>query len=250
MLNVIVLVAMAITAVAFAAGLTVQAGLPLLPVAIGAAALFLVMAASFLSMGRGPRGEPGGDRIAELEEALEIIDGDLQRLDRMEDGLSRLDGLPETVERLDQAVAGGALGEGAGAEANAAFAAELEGVYARLETLRAEVKAEHESQRDKIATDLGALDGMIKRITGDIAAAGAAQAAVSRSEPLMTPAPEADSGTVEAAVIEAEEIELKETELEVEEVVAAESVADPTPSHRLSHHFCRCRCPNRSQNQN
>lgn len=47
MLDVIVLVAMVVTAAAFAAGLTMQAGLPLLPVLIGAIALLLVMAASF-----------------------------------------------------------------------------------------------------------------------------------------------------------------------------------------------------------
>ena len=133
MLDVIVLIAMAVTAVAFAAGLTVQAGLPLVPVLIGTAALFLVMATSFLSMARGSRGgaASGGDRLAELEEALEIIDGDLQRLDQVEDGLSRLDTLSETVARLDQTRASG---EGAGG-------AELEGVYSQIEALRAEIAA-------------------------------------------------------------------------------------------------------------
>jgi hypothetical protein len=67
MLDVIVLIAMAITAAAFAAGLTFQAGLPLLPVLIGTAALFLVMAASFVGTGRGSRGGgAGGDRLGEL----------------------------------------------------------------------------------------------------------------------------------------------------------------------------------------
>ena len=167
MLDVIVLIAMAVTAVAFGAGLTYQAGLPVLPVLIGTAALFLVMATSFLSMGRGSRGgaAPGGDRLAELEEALEIIDGDLQRLDRVEDGLSRLDGLSETVERLDRAVAGGAPGEGSGG-------AELESVYSRIEDLRAE----------------------IKQVTGDIGAAtagaGAAQAFASTAETSEAEVPE------------------------------------------------------------
>lgn len=175
MLDVIVLIAMAVTAAAFAAGLTLQAGLPLLPVLIGTAALFLVMASSFFAMGRGSRGGGAeGDRIAELEEAIEIIDGDLQRLDRVEDGLSRFDGLSERVERLDQAIAGGALAESAGTQANAKV--DLEGVYARMETLRAEVKAENQSQREKIANDIGALEGLIKGITGDLAAATAATA--------------------------------------------------------------------------
>lgn len=163
MLDVIVLIAMAITAAAFAAGLTVQAGLPLLPVLIGTAALFLVMAASFLSMGRGARGSgASGDRLAELEDALEIIDTDLQRIDRVEDDLSRLDGLSEKVERLDQAIAGGALGDSAGGQANTAFAAELENVYARIEALRAEIETEGRTERDRMAGDLGAVGGMIK----------------------------------------------------------------------------------------
>lgn len=171
MLDVIVLIAMAITAAAFAAGLTFQAGLPLLPVLIGTAALFLVMAASFLGTGRGSRGGgAGGDRLGELEEALEIIDTDLQRLDRVEDNLSRLDGLSDKVERLDQAVAGGALGDVAGGHANTAFAGELENVYARIEALRTEVQAENRTERDRIANDLGVLEGLIKSLSGNLAA--------------------------------------------------------------------------------
>ena len=169
MLDVIVLIAMAITAAAFAAGLTFQAGLPLLPVLIGTAALFLVMAASFLGTGRGSRGGgAGGDRLGELEEALEIIDTDLQRLDRVEDNLSRLDGLSDKVERLDQAVAGGALGDVAGGQANTAFAGELENVYARIEGLRSEVQAENRTERDRIAHELGVLEGQIKSLSGNL----------------------------------------------------------------------------------
>lgn len=169
MLDVIVLIAMAITAAAFAAGLTFQAGLPLLPVLIGTAALFLVMAASFLGTGRGSRGGgAGGDRLGELEEALEIIDTDLQRLDRVEDNLSRLDGLSDKVERLDQAVAGGALGDVAGGQANTAFAGELENVYARIEGLRSEVQAENRTERDRIANELGVLEGQIKSLSGNL----------------------------------------------------------------------------------
>ena len=74
MLDVIVLIAMAIVAAAFAAGLTLQAGLPLLPVLIGTAALLLVIAASFFSMGRGSRGGAGDDRVAELEDILSRAD--------------------------------------------------------------------------------------------------------------------------------------------------------------------------------
>jgi cyclic-di-GMP phosphodiesterase TipF (flagellum assembly factor) len=187
MLDVIVLIAMAITAAAFAAGLTFQAGLPLLPVLIGTAALFLVMAASFVGTGRGSRGGgAGGDRLGELEEALEIIDTDLQRLDRVEDSLSRLDGLSDKVNRLDQAVAGGALGDVAGGHANTAFAGELENVYARIEALRTEVLAENRTERDKIANDLGVLEGQIKSLSGNLGAAPVREKAGWRDLPLVT----------------------------------------------------------------
>ena len=59
MLNVIVLIAMAVIAAAFAASLILQAGLPLVPALIGTAALFLVMAGSFLGMGRSKGGGGG-----------------------------------------------------------------------------------------------------------------------------------------------------------------------------------------------
>jgi cyclic-di-GMP phosphodiesterase, flagellum assembly factor TipF len=239
MLDVIVLIAMAITAAAFAAGLTFQAGLPLLPVLIGTAALFLVMAASFLGTGRGARGGgAGGDRLGELEEALEIIDTDLQRLDRVEDNFSRLDGLTDKVERLDQAVAGGALGDVAGGHANTAFAGEIENVYARIEALRTEVQAENRTERDRIANELGVLEGQIKSFSGNLGAAPRMEKAGWRDlppapplvtleeeieveiepEPLSEPEPEPE--LVLEPVPEAVPLEL-EPELEIEELAEA-----------------------------
>jgi len=239
MLDVIVLIAMAITAAAFAAGLTFQAGLPLLPVLIGTAALFLVMAASFVGAGRGSRGGgASGDRLGELEEALEIIDTDLQRLDRVEDNLSRLDGLSDKVERLDQAVAGGALGDVAGGRANTAFAGELENVYARIEALRTEVQAENRTERDRIANELGVLEGQIKSLSGNLEAPGprmdkAGWRDVPPAPPLLTleeeveveiePEPLAEPEpelVLESPVPEAVPLEL-EPELEIEELAEA-----------------------------
>jgi cyclic-di-GMP phosphodiesterase, flagellum assembly factor TipF len=169
MLDVIVLIAMAITAAAFAAGLTLQAGLPLWPVLIATAALFLAMAASFFMLGRGRRSGGGGERLDELEEALEIIDGDLQRIDRVEDDVARLDLLSDRVERLDQALGGFSPTEIPGGKARVEeLATEFENVYARIEALRADVAAENRSQRDQIAGDLGALEGLIKSLSGDM----------------------------------------------------------------------------------
>ena len=176
MLDVIVLIAMAITAAAFAAGLTFQAGLPLLPVLIATAALFLVMAASFLMLGRAPR-SGGGDRLDELEQALEIIDGDLQRIDRVEDEVGRLDILSERVERLDQALGGAAPFEPGRQARVEELATEFENVYARIEALRADMDTESRSQRDRIADHLAGLEGVIRQLSGDQAVAAPATSA-------------------------------------------------------------------------
>ncbi len=104
MLDVIVLIAMAVTATAFAAGLTVHSGVAMIPSVIAGAALYLVMAASYLMISRQTKATPVTTRLQELEEAMEIIDSDLQRIDRVEDDVARLDLLNDRVERLDQAV--------------------------------------------------------------------------------------------------------------------------------------------------
>ncbi|MEM7191456.1 MAG: hypothetical protein AAF405_01085, partial [Pseudomonadota bacterium] len=175
MLDVIVLIAMAVTAAAFGAGLTLQAGLPWLPVVIGAIALFLVMAATFFKA----RGGGSGDRLDDLEQALEVIDLDLQRLDRVEDGMTRLQALHDKVERIDQHVAGGSGGAPAGASAD------LADVYARIEAVRAEVVNESRAQRQKIVNDLGALEGLIAGMAGQMSSTPAAAAAVPLKEPAM-----------------------------------------------------------------
>jgi cyclic-di-GMP phosphodiesterase TipF (flagellum assembly factor) len=213
MLNVIVLIAMAITAVAFAAGLTLQAGLPWFPVLIGTAALFLVMATSFVMLGRGARkGGAGGDRLDELEEALEIIDGDLQRIDRVEDDVARLDLLTDRVERLDHALAEFAPSEFPGGQARAEeLATEFENVYARIEALRADVEAETRSQRDRIAGDLGALESLIKQLSSDFA--------------LSTPTAESAAPPPAPPVLEVEEEFEVEEEITIEEEPSVEPVA-------------------------
>jgi cyclic-di-GMP phosphodiesterase TipF (flagellum assembly factor) len=237
MLDVIVLIAMAITAVAFAAGLTLQAGLPLFPVLIATAALFLAMAASFVMLGRGSRAGAGGDRLDELEEALEIIDGDLQRIDRVEDDIARIDLLSDRVERLDQALGGVAPSEMPGGQARVdELATEFENVYARIEGLRAEVQTEARSQRDKITNDLGILEDLIKRLSMGLAGASAAAGAAEASAPpAPLPAPlMAEVEETEVEIVSEPELELEpepepEPEPVVERAAAMELEREPEP---------------------
>ncbi|MEZ5827303.1 MAG: EAL domain-containing protein [Hyphomicrobiales bacterium] len=216
MLDVIVLIAMAITAAAVAAGLTIQAGMPLLPVVIAAMALFFVMAASFLTLGRSSRSGGGGGRLDEFEEALEIIDSDLQRIDRVEDDIARLDLLSDRVERLDQALADFTPGEAPSDQARLReLANEFENVYARIETLRADV--------DRLFPDLAAASSAMP--------ATPSPAFGTRARP---PAPPVDVEEVEIDIVEEEEAEVPasepfaapEPEAEAEAEVEAEAEAE------------------------
>ena len=240
MLDVVVLIAMAITAVAFAAGLVVHSGIAYIPAAIAAAALYMVMVASYLMVARSTRTAPVADRLNELEEALEIIDSDLQRIDRVEDDVARLDLLNDRVERLDQAVNQfGTNGPVSGVSRVDQFASEFEEVHARIETLRAELEGEARSQRDKVSSDLRMLEGLIKQLSRDVAAAtanvgpAAAPATVSAAPPASPVAPivaelEEEQDEDEPAV--AEEV----TAVLVEEEVVALDAAAPAPKDEVA----------------
>src|SRR4029079_4068153 len=87
------------TAAAFAAGLVVHSGIALIPSVIAGASLYLFMAASYLMISRQTKATPVTTRLQELEEALEIIDSDLQRIDRVEEDVARLALLTHPVGR-------------------------------------------------------------------------------------------------------------------------------------------------------
>src|ERR671926_5565 len=104
-LDIVVLLAMAVTAFAFAIGLIMNTGIDTMVGGIAGAALFLVMASSHYAISRAsrPPAAPDSGRLDEIEEALILLDNDLQRIDRVEDDVARIDLLSDRVERLDQA---------------------------------------------------------------------------------------------------------------------------------------------------
>src|SRR6476620_7493866 len=118
LLDVVVLIAMAVIATAFAAGLIINSGIDMMAGAIAGAALFVVMASSHYVITRQARSATVAGRLDELEEALVVLDGDLQRIDQVEDDVARLDLLNDRVERLDQAVSTIAPGEFTGSLAS------------------------------------------------------------------------------------------------------------------------------------
>lgn len=185
MLDVIVLIAMAVTAAAFAAGIIVHSGIAQIPALIAAAALYMVMAASYLMLARPAKAAGGSDRMDELEAALEVIDKDLQRIDKVEDDVSRLDLLTDRVERLGQAMSDYSVGGRAGGMSFAEITQEIEGVHAKIETLRSDLEGEAKTQRDKIAGDLRGLEALIKQLSEDLVAHSPEVPIVARDEPVI-----------------------------------------------------------------
>ncbi len=228
MLDVIVLIAMAVTATAFAAGLVANSGVALIPGIIAGAALYLVMAASYLMISRQTKATPVATRLQELEEALEIIDGDLQRIDRVEDDVARLDLLTDRVERLDQTL--GALGSGdLGGSRDAELAQAFEQVHARIDTVRADLASEARVEREKIAGDLRKLEGIIKQLSEELSATAAKADSAIKTETLAE-SPGFIAARSEPRIdIETETVAVYDI-VESPGSVREERAAEPTPS--------------------
>jgi cyclic-di-GMP phosphodiesterase, flagellum assembly factor TipF len=180
LLDVVVLIAMAVTAAAFAAGLIVNSGIDMMAAVIAAAALFVVMASSHYVITRQTRSASVTGRLDQLEEALVVLDGDLQRIDQVEDDVARLDLLTDRVERLDQAVSeyrGGEPATPVGAPDVERLTLDVEQLRSRLEALRSDFAEESRTQRDQIGAELKSLEGLIKDLSRELMAASPAFAA-------------------------------------------------------------------------
>jgi cyclic-di-GMP phosphodiesterase TipF (flagellum assembly factor) len=192
LLDVVVLLAMAVTATAFAVGLIVHSGVDVVPALIAAAALYLVMASCHFVVTRGARSAPVSGRLDELEEALQMIDADLQRIDQVEDDVARLDLLNDRVERLDRAVSDFDGADGSGTtERVDRLANDLEELHSRIETLHSNLQSEAHGQRDKISSELRQLEGLIKQLSRELTGAAAAGTGDREQEPEPVRAAEA-----------------------------------------------------------
>jgi cyclic-di-GMP phosphodiesterase, flagellum assembly factor TipF len=174
LLDVVVLIAMAVTATAFAAGLIINSGIDMMAGIIAGAALFIVMASSHYVITRQARSATVAGRLDELEEALVVLDGDLQRIDQVEDDVARLDLLTDRVERLDQAISeygGGAPATGVSAPVVERLTQDVEQLRSRLDVLRTDFAAQTRAQRDEIGAELRSLEGLIKDLSRELMAA-------------------------------------------------------------------------------
>jgi len=185
LLDVVVLIAMAVIATAFAAGLISNSGIDMMAGAIAGAALFVVMASSHYVITRQARSATVAGRLDELEEALVVLDGDLQRIDQVEDDVARLDLLTDRVERLDQAISeygGGAPATGVSGPVVERLTQDVEQLRGRLDVLRTDFAAQTRAQRDEIGAELKSLEGLIKDLSRELMAASPAFAAASTED--------------------------------------------------------------------
>ena len=187
LLDFVVLIAMAVVAVAFAAGLILNSGIDAIAGAIAGAALFMVMASSHFVITRSLRTASVSGRLDDMEEALVALDTDLQRIDQVEDDVARLDLLNDKVERLDNALADFEGGSDlAGSARFERLSGELERLQERVEVLRSEVETVSRAQREEIGAELRSLEDMIKAFSSDLTASAAPGA----EPPAPSPAPE------------------------------------------------------------
>ncbi|HYB05549.1 MAG TPA: EAL domain-containing protein [Methyloceanibacter sp.] len=185
LLDVVVLVAMTVTAAAFAAGLIINSGIDVTAGVIAAAALFVVMASSHFVITRQARAASVTSRIDELEEALVVLDGDLQRIDRVEDDVARLELLTDRVERLDKVVSdydGGEPRTGVHMLGVERLTQDVEQLRGRLDALRSDFTIETRTQRDEIGAELKSLEALIKELSRDLMAPPPAFAAAASGD--------------------------------------------------------------------
>jgi cyclic-di-GMP phosphodiesterase TipF (flagellum assembly factor) len=148
------------------------------------------MASSHFVITRQARAASVTGRIDQLEEALVVLDGDLQRIDQVEDDVARLDLLTDRVGRLDQAVS-----EYRGSEpvtlVNASdvdrLTQDVEQLRGRLEALRSDFTQEARSQREEIGIELKSLEGLIKDMSQELTAAQPAFAAAAAEKVAQSP---------------------------------------------------------------
>ena len=224
MLDVIVLIAMAVTALAFAVGLIVHSGIAQIPALIAAAALYMVMAASYLMVARTQRPSGGGGaRLGDFEEALEIIDKDLQRIDRIEEEVSRVDLITDRVERLDQALSEFASTAPIGGLSRPEhFTQEFEEIHAKIEAVRGDLEGEAQNQREKMTADLRMLENLIKQLSHELIAASGPESAAATARAVAAPP------RMPALDAEVEKIE-PEADIEPEPETEPEPEPDPEP---------------------
>jgi EAL domain-containing protein (putative c-di-GMP-specific phosphodiesterase class I) len=159
---------MFITAIAFTVGLAANSGIDLMASAVAGGALFMVMASSHFVIMRELHSSPLDPRVQELEEAVIVLDTDLQRFDGLQDDLGKVQLLNDRIGRLERQYEDDDARPG---RANLVrLSTELERQKERQEQLRTEFRTASRSQREEVQTELRSLEALIQGLAAEIVA--------------------------------------------------------------------------------
>jgi cyclic-di-GMP phosphodiesterase TipF (flagellum assembly factor) len=197
-LEIAILFAMALAAVAFTAGLHIQSGVALASSTIAGLALFLVMAASQTALTRAYRSADAVQKVEEFETSIGGLSSDIERMGGIAARFEGLDQLIEKVTRLEKAVEKvdglDAMGEIEEVTKKVLsierMSSDLERLDTRVEAIKQQIQFEAEERQDKISSELQMLETLVKQLAEKMTYEGRApvrvKAPVLRDEPEPT----------------------------------------------------------------
>lgn len=200
-LETVILLAMALAAVAFGAGLYVQSGIALASATIAGLALFLVMAASQTALTRAYHSAEAVSKVQDIESSMGGLSGDIERMGSIAARFDNVDQLIEKVARLEKAVEKvdgidtvGEIEEVTKKVLNIErMSGDLERMDTRFEALKQQIQFEAEQRQDKFASELQVLETLVKQLAEKMTYEGKGavrvKAPVIRDEPLVRDEP-------------------------------------------------------------
>lgn len=201
-LSAVVLFSMAVAALAFGAGLFVQAGIGMISSLIAGVALFLVMAASHAAFTRKPEDSDVGLRLAELESTIGQLVQEREQTDQNDGAGDQLNELTRRVEQIrlfiNQSEQLGSAAEAA-AQVNR-LSAETDRLGARLEALRNQMKIEVQEQHEQLKSEFQVLETLVKQMVERLIADAETRTTVNEpAAPPASPEPEIEQEPETAA---------------------------------------------------
>lgn len=182
-LEILVPCAMALSAMAFAAGLYVQGGFGLVSSLIAGVTLFLVMICSQAAYVSSQRAAQAVERLNELETAVQIGSDDddaSERLAHLSDKIGQIDGLSarmgqldELAERIDHLHHEISHSRPGRSDIDPGrvqrLAAEVERLDARQEALRSQLQIESRERHEHLTSEIKMLETLVKQMAENIA---------------------------------------------------------------------------------
>ncbi len=241
LLEIVVPCAMALSAMAFSAGLFVQGGLGLVSSLIAGVTLFLVMICAQAAYVSSQRAAHAVERLGELEEALHgnfdtDADANAEAFSQLSEKVSQIDGMSERMNQIDaMAVRIEQLNHEISRTQPARsdidqgklsrVSSEVDRLDTRLEALRSQMQIEANERHEELTAELQMLETLVKQMAENIASSQRAVLEIQTRQELPSPehgeTGEQDSHEIPQAP-EQEALEYMEHNDEVEEAVGVE----------------------------